>query len=118
MRRLLFMLTLALYGYSAMDLHEWAHVPATIAHLLEHHSDFGHHDEEGSGQGHEHPGSHNPFGGDCHETFCACSGAAFVVMHQTMGIAYQEAAIALGELPVEMNIISGSGSVWNPPKRA
>ena len=44
MRTLLFTFTLVLYGFSAMDMHEWVRVPQVFVHLLEHHSAFGHHD--------------------------------------------------------------------------
>lgn len=116
MRRLLFLLTLALYGFSAMDLHEWAHVPQAIVHLLEHHSDFGHHDSEDAPDHHGGSGDHHPFGGDCHEVFCACGGAAFVPMHQRVVLAVGTSFLSLGAAPVHELIEAYSGSKWNPPK--
>ena len=35
MRRLLFLFTLALYAWSAMELHEWVRVPETLVHLVQ-----------------------------------------------------------------------------------
>lgn len=118
MRRALFLLTLALYGFSAMDLHEWVRVPQVVVHLLEHHSDFGHHDSEDATDHHDGPNDHHPFGGDCHEIFCACSGAAFVPMHQHVEIPIGTTYVSLGTAPVDDLIEAYSGSKWNPPKRA
>jgi hypothetical protein len=38
--------TLARYVFSALDLHELAHVQQSIAHWAEPHMDLGHYDEE------------------------------------------------------------------------
>lgn len=117
MRRLLFLLTLALYGFSAMELHEWARVPQVVLHLLEHHSDLGHHDEEGSDHGHEGDHDHTPFGSDCHGEFCACSGM--------IALGSDDASPLISLVPltttlggIELPIASGAftGGVWNPPK--
>lgn len=117
MRRLLFALTLAIYGFSALDLHEWARVPQVLLHLLEHHSGLAHHDEDGSEHGHERDHGHSPFGKDCHGEFCACSG--MIALAQGEG----SAMISLVPLTTRLGvaalpIASGAftGGVWNPPK--
>ncbi|HMC97807.1 MAG TPA: hypothetical protein VKG92_09145 [Flavobacteriales bacterium] len=116
MRRLLFLLVLGLYGFSAMDLHEWVRVPQVLVHLLEHHSDLGHHDK-GDTDHHDRPGDHNPFGRGCHEVFCACNGVVainsdarpqvFSLLPLTTTLGVAEKSIASGAF---------TGGVWNPPK--
>ena len=116
MRRLLFLLTLALYGFSAMDMHEWVRVPQVVLHLLEHHSDLGHHDNE-SGEHQDHDGDHSPFGTDCHGEFCACSGMiALLTDQRSLHISLVPITTTLGA--AELPIASGAftGGVWNPPK--
>lgn len=117
MRRLVFLITLALYGFSAMELHEWARVPQVVMHLLEHHSDLGHHDAAGSGHDHDSDHEHTPFGEDCHGELCACSGlvalptddsglvTSLVPLTTTLGVA---------QLPIASGAFTGG--VWNPPK--
>ena len=115
MRRAAFLLTLALYAFSVLDLHEWAHVPQSIAHWLEHHSDLGHHDEDG-GQHHDEHGDHDPFGCDEHGACTAFS---------TTGIAMEPQPLVLTVAPISHTIAvpydegalaAFSGSKWNPPK--
>ena len=117
MPRLLFLLTLALYGYSAMDMREWVRVPQVVLHMLEHHSDLGHHDEEGSDHEHGTGHDHMPFDCDCHGEFCACSGTvALSTEPQAALISLVPLTATLGA--AELPIASGafSGNVWNPPK--
>lgn len=113
--RYLFALTLALCAFSVLDLHEWAHVPATMVHWVEHHTDLGHHDEE-SGEHHDEHGDHDPFGCDEHGT---CTAFAFVGLvaepHATVIV------VPVVERPMSMPVEEGalaaySGSKWNPPK--
>jgi hypothetical protein len=114
MRRL-FALTLALYAFSVLDLHEWAHVPQSIAHWLEHHSDLGHHDED-LGEHHSQHGDHDPFGCDEHGS---CTAFAFV------GLVSEPRPVPLAvpiigrpvAVPVDEGALAAfSGSKWNPPK--
>ncbi|MBK7752048.1 MAG: hypothetical protein IPI41_05365 [Flavobacteriales bacterium] len=117
MRRLLFLLALSLYGSSAMELHEWARVPQVVMHLLEHHSDLGHHDPAGSAHGHDSDHDHTPFGEDPHGELCACSGMiALSSEHGSSVISLVPLTTTLGV--VELPIASGAftGGVWNPPK--
>lgn len=117
MSRLLFALTLALYGFSAMELHEWVRVPQVVLHLLEHHSDLGHHDEEGTDHGDDNDHDHTPFDEDCHGEFCACSGMlALSCDHRTASIPLVPLTTTLGvaELPIASGAFTGG--VWNPPK--
>lgn len=115
MRRLFFLLTLGLYGFSAMDLHEWAHVPQSVMHWVEHHTDMGHHDEE-TGHHHDEHGDHDPFGCDEHGT---CTAFAFVGMVMEPQALRLDVPAAAQEQPVavEQGALSAfSGSKWNPPK--
>jgi hypothetical protein len=120
MRHLLFLLTLALYGSSAMELHEWVRVPQVVMHLLEHHSDLGHHDEEGAGHHtDELPGEahdHSPFDEGCAHEFCACGGLALLPMRSVMAWMPPMSGSELRTAEVEAYIASYSGSKWNPPK--
>lgn len=116
MRQLLFALTLAVYGFSAMDLHEWVHVPQVVAHLLEHHSDLGHHDED-TGTHHDPAGHQDPFSKDCHGEFCACGGFAAIVpgpVGQLVTLA--PLATPMGGLLLTSAPSAFTGNVWNPPK--
>lgn len=113
--RHLFALTLALYAFGVLDLHEWAHVPATVVHWMEHHTDLGHHDEE-TGHHHDEHGDHSPFGCDEHGT---CTAFAFVGMVMEpfaaviqVAVIDRPAAIAFDEGALD----AFSGSKWNPPK--
>ncbi|QQR86943.1 MAG: hypothetical protein IPJ76_01575 [Flavobacteriales bacterium] len=116
MRRLLFLLTLAVYGFSAMELHEWVRVPQVVLHLLEHHSDLGHHDEETSDH-HDHDGDHDPFGKGCHGEFCACSGMIALPTDQRASIVcLLPLTTTLGEAKLPIALGAFAGGVWNPPK--
>lgn len=117
MSRFLFAITLALYGFSAMELHEWVRVPQVVLHLLEHHSDLGHHDKDGSHHGHDGQHDHSPFDKDCHGEFCACSGmVALTVEQRASAIVHVPLTTILGlaELPIASGTFTGG--VWNPPK--
>ena len=116
MRRLLFLLTLALYGYSATDMHEWVHVPQVVAHLLEHHSDLGHHDED-IGSHHDPAGHHDPFSEDCQGEFCACGGlvaVAPVPVGHLLSLA--PLSVTVGGALQAVVPCAFTGNVWNPPK--
>ena len=110
-----FALTIALYAFSVLDLHEWAHVPATVVHWVEHHTDLGHHDEA-AGQHHDEHGDHDPFGCDEHGN---CTAFAFVGMMlepqpNTLHIPVIDRPTAV---PVDESARDAfSGSKWNPPK--
>ncbi|MEO8589760.1 MAG: hypothetical protein ABI432_10355 [Flavobacteriales bacterium] len=117
MRRALFLIALALYGFSAMDMHEWVRVPHVLVHLLEHHSDLGHHDAEGTGHHHDKPGDHDPFGGGCHEVFCACNGAVVInsdALRHVFSVLPLMTTLGMAELPIASGAFTGG--VWNPPK--
>ena len=120
MRRALFALTLFIYGFSATEMHEWLRVPQVLAHILEHHSDLGHHDEDG--EGHQHadlpPGEHDhtPFDDGCTDAFCACSGAAFVPTGQQIRLLFVATVRELRPHEKQAHAASFSGSKWNPPK--
>jgi len=99
-----------------MEMHEWVQVPQAVAHLLEHHSDLGHHDED-TGDHHGPDGHQEPFGEDCHGEFCACSGM--------VAIAPGTAALLVSTTPLTTTVRSAflpaapcafAGNVWNPPK--
>lgn len=120
MRRILFLLTLALYAWSATEMHEWVRVPKVVLHLLEHHSDFGHHDEEGEGGHHDElPGEehdHSPFDEGCSDEFCACSGIALVPLRHNIRLVLSRASIELSPAEETLHFVSFSGSKWNPPR--
>ncbi|MBK6831520.1 MAG: hypothetical protein IPG92_12655 [Flavobacteriales bacterium] len=113
--RLLFLLTLAVYGFSATDMHEWAHVPATVVHWVEHHTDLGHHDEE-TGHHHDEHGDHSPFGCDEHGT-CTAFGSVGLAM-EPHAVSMQVSVIDRpAAVPVDEGALAAfSGSKWNPPK--
>jgi hypothetical protein len=114
--RPLFALTLALYAFSVLDLHEWAHVPATVVHWVEHHSDLGHHDED-TGEHHGDDGDHDPFAEDCHGEFCACSGlVALSAVNDPLQISLAPISTAVGPHVLNVAPCGFSGNVWNPPK--
>lgn len=115
MRRLLFALTLALYAFSVSDLHEWAHVPQTIAHWLEHHTDLGHHDEE-AGHHHDEHGDHDPFGCDEHGTCTAFASVGAMTSAPSMYLCIAVAGHLLAMPADEEALAAYSGSKWNPPK--
>ncbi len=120
MRRVLFLFTLALYAWSAMEMHEWVRVPQVVLHILEHHSDFGHHDDDS--EGHQHadlpPGEHDhtPFDDGCSDVFCACSGIALASTHSSLHLVLSRATIALSPAEETLHFVSFSGSKWNPPR--
>ena len=116
MRRLVFLLTLALYGFSAMELHEWVRVPQVLVHLLEHHSDFGHHHDDPVEHGHDEEQGHSPFGHDHHE---ACPTATLVSLPtgaQVFTLFLPASVSALGSSEMVTALSDFSGSKWNPPK--
>ena len=117
MRTVLFSLVLALYGFSAMELHEWVRVPQAVLHVLEHHSDFGHHDKQVNGH-EEHDGDHNPFDDGCDELLCACATPAFFPERPTEFVLLNPAAQVLACPGVPVVLSAFSGNIWNPPKRA
>jgi hypothetical protein len=116
MRRALFLLTIALYGATVMELHEWARVPQVLVHLLEHHSDFGHHHDTPAEHGHADHDGHSPFGHDRNETCGAASLVSLAMDPQGLYL-IMPAGIAL-TLPSELatSLSDYSGSKWNPPK--
>lgn len=121
MRSLLFIITLLSYGFSATEMHEWARVPQVVLHLLEHHSDLGHHDEEGTHDDHhtDHDTDHDhmPFDEDCHGEFCACSGL-IALSHDNRSLLISLVPLTTTLGVAELPIASGAftGGVWNPPK--
>lgn len=115
MPRVLFILALALYGFGAMDLHEWVHVPKSIGHWLEHHTDFGHHDGEGA-QHHDEHGDHDPFGCDDHDMCTAFSFVGQVNEKHTLAFILPAVSAEVSVLDDEGGSAAHSGSKWNPPK--
>ena len=122
MRRLLFLLTLALYGFSALELHEWARVPQVVMHFLEQHTSEEYHTlchaDHGSGgtqQAGEH--DHTPFDEDCHGEFCACSGMVALPPVATAHLLSSALlTTTIGATFSPMTPGAFSGNVWNPPK--
>lgn len=120
MRRFLFLLTLAVYGFGAMELHEWLHVPQVVVHFLEQHTSEDFHDlfheEHTAGQQHnEH--DHDPFGEDCSGEFCACSGlVALAPVHIAFRISLAPITTAVGAHVLNVAPCGFAGNVWNPPK--
>ncbi|MBK8339824.1 MAG: hypothetical protein IPK99_07415 [Flavobacteriales bacterium] len=117
MRRLHFLLTLALYGFSATEMHEWVRVPQVVMHLLEHHSDFGHHHDDAAEHGHgDDDGAHNPFGHE-HQEACGASCVVSLPVHPySLSLIVPMSTALL--LPSEMAtaLSDCTGSKWNPPK--
>ena len=102
MRRLLFLLTLTVYGFSALELHEWLHVPQVVMHFLEQHTseDF-----------------HDPFSEDCHGEFCACSGlVALSPVNRSLLISLQPLTTKVGAQFLNVAPSGFTGNVWIPPK--
>lgn len=117
MRHLLFLLTLGFYGFAAMDLHEWARVPQVLVHLLEHHSEFGHHHDDASDHGHGDEEEHNPFKGHADEA-CASMTLWSVAADHTV-IVMTVPSMERGLIPLEDEdaLMAHTGSKWNPPKQ-
>jgi hypothetical protein len=116
MHRWLLILTLALYGFTALDLHEWVRVPEVVLHLLEHHSDLGHHHDAPAQHDHEDSGHHDPFGHAHHE---ACGAGSLVSLPgeaSTPALIISASARALLPAEAPMALSAFSGSKWNPPK--
>jgi hypothetical protein len=117
MSRLIFTLILAVYSFSAMDLHEWVHVPHVVLHMLEHHSDLGHHDENGSDHDANDDHDHTPFNKDCHGEFCAGNGmVALSPPSPGQLLSVEPLTVAVGTAMFSMPLSAFSGKVWNPPK--
>lgn len=116
MRNVLFTIVLALYGFSALEMHEWLRVPQTVAHLLEHHSSWGHHDKEVNGHD-EHEGDHNPFDDGCDEVLCACATPAFLPEYSRLTIVLRTSISTMSSPEQLVTLATYSGNVWNPPKR-
>ena len=115
MRRSLFALTLYFYAFGVLDLHEWAHVPASMIHWVEHHTDLGHNDED-LGHHHDEHGDHSPFGCEDHGT---CTAFSFVgmVMEPHIAAIHVPVMDRPTAVPVDEGALAAfSGSKWNPPK--
>lgn len=120
MRRLLFIFTLAIYGFSAMEAHEWLHVPQVVMHFLEGHTgeEFHDlfHDEHTGGQQHEEH-DHNPFKEDCHGEFCAGSGLiALPPLNVAYHISLPPHATSVGVHVLNVALSGFTGNTWIPPK--
>ncbi len=116
MRTILFTIVLSLYGFSALEMHEWVRVPQAVAHLLEHHSSWGHHDKQVNGHD-EHEGDHNPFDDGCDELLCACATPAFFPEHAGMSVLLSTSISTMSGPEQLAKLATYSGNVWNPPKR-
>lgn len=118
MRRVLFLLTLGLYAWSALDLHEWVRVPEVLIHFIEHHSDLGHHDDDRhAGQSADHQHGHEPFGKDCSEHFCACSTMALIATRPQLTVTDMPGRPRTIEaLEQQGHTASFLGPKWNPPR--
>lgn len=120
MRRLLFLLTLTVYGFSALELHEWLHVPQAVMHFLEQHTseefhDLFHDEHTGAEQHDEH--DHDPFSEDCHGEFCACGGlVALSPVNGSFRISTASIATMVGAHVLDGQPRGFSGNIWNPPK--
>lgn len=120
MRRFLFVITLGLYAFSALELHEWLHVPQVVVHFLEEHTSETFHDlfHEDHTVAHEHDEhDHDPFDEDCHGEFCACSGfVALSPVHDRLRISPVPFATEMGGDVLNVAPCGFAGNVWNPPK--
>ncbi|MBS1580831.1 MAG: hypothetical protein JST66_01390 [Bacteroidetes bacterium] len=118
MRRALFLLTLGLYAWSALELHEWVRLPEVVIHFVEHHSDFGHHDDAAhTGQSEEHQHGHEPMSKDCRDHFCACNVPALIATRPQLIVTDLRGPLMTLEAFQESgDIASFSGSKWNPPR--
>ncbi|MBK7940424.1 MAG: hypothetical protein IPJ87_00855 [Flavobacteriales bacterium] len=88
-------------------------------HLLEHHSDLGHHDHEGSDHGHE-DGSddHNPFQGHAGEVCGAMTIVCIAADHPCIHLSVPTLERTLAPSEDDDVLVAYTGSKWNPPKRA
>ena len=116
MRILFSALILMVYGSGAMDLHEWVRVPQVVLHLLEHHSDFGHHHDNAAEHGHEDSDGHNPFGHEQHEACATTSLVSLPAEPQVFLLVVPASVSALGSSEMVTALSDFSGSKWNPPK--
>lgn len=115
--RLLAILTLSLYGFTAVDMHTWVRVPQVVLHLLEHHSDFGHHHESAVEHGHaDDEDGHNPFDQDDHGACGALSLVSLPIHAEGLTLAAPFAEATFGAVERTGALASYSGSKWNPPK--
>ncbi len=119
-KHLLFLLTLAVYGFSATDMHEWLHVPQVAVHFLEQHTgeefhDLFHDEHTGAPAHDEH--AHDPFSADCHGEFCACSGlVALSPVTAAFRISLAPLTTTVGAHVLNVAPCAFAGNVWNPPK--
>lgn len=118
--RFSFALVLALYAFSAFEVHEWMHVPSAVGHFLEQHTSEDFHDlfhqEHGPTQQHDHD-DHDPFSEDCHGEFCACSGlVALSPVNSSLQIGVAALTTVVGAHVIDVPPCGYSGNVWNPPK--
>jgi len=117
LRNLLFIITLLSYGFSATEMHEWVRVPQVVLHLLEHHSDLGHHDEEGAPHDDDTDHDHMPFDEDCHGELCACGGlVALAAGNSSCRITVSPLTTVVGTFFLPSAPSAFAGNVWNPPK--
>ncbi len=115
MLRPLFVFILAFYAFSALDLHRWVHVPQSIVHWLEHHTDFGHKDEEGPVHHHQH-GDHDPFGCEEHGPFTTFTNPGHVQEPDALVLIAPSAPMVAVAVDDARALSAYSGSKWNPPK--
>lgn len=126
MRRILFLLTLVLFSWSTLEMHEWTRVPEVLAHMLEHHSDLGHQDDadghcadepkSARDHAHDHDHDHSPFAGGCHGDACAADMFAGLPIQYATRFVVPAPGVQLIGTDVEAHLASFSGSKWNPPK--
>lgn len=118
--RFLFAFTLALYAFSALELHEWLHVPHAVAHFLEQHTSEDYHDlfhTEHTGAEQHDAHDHDPFSEDCHGEFCACSGLiALSPVSHSFRISLAPTTTVVGAHVLCVAPCGFAGNVWNPPK--
>jgi len=118
--RFSFALVMALYAFSAFEVHEWLHVPSAVAHFLEQHTSEEFHDlfhEEHTGAQEHDEHDHDPFSEDCHGEFCACSGlVALAPVNSAFHISLAPITTAVGAHVLNVAPCGFAGNVWNPPK--
>ncbi len=118
MRSALFLLTLAFYGFSATDMQEWVRVPQVLVHLLEHHSDLGHHHDAPEEHGHSDEEGHDPFSPEQHGTCGVSSLVCLPCDADVITLTAPTSARSLGRMEMATALSAFSGSKWNPPKQA